>query len=90
MENRFSKLNSEPIPLGEGKDPGSEFIGHMFSEVEIKEPLPICSVCQKESVCWLTDTTKGTVIEIFDKCRGCLLGFPKHPIPPKKQIVIGE
>ena len=75
MKNRFSKLDSTPIPLGEGRDPGPEH-PTKFTEIKFTEPLPICSVCKTQRVCFLEEMSTGKVLEIFDKCKGCLLEFP--------------
>lgn len=44
-----------------------------YKSIKVIEPLPMCSVCKKNHVCYLSDTESGVVIDVFTKCRNCLM-----------------
>ncbi len=53
----------------------------------------ICTECGSTHNTILEDAHTGAVLEIFDRCRGCLLGFgPMSKIKPQfiEQIVLAE
>lgn len=68
---RYTKMNCEPIPLGDGDNPPAERINPDYKE-QPSNPRK-CVECGKTHDTIVENTMTGERIEELSKCRDCLL-----------------
>ena len=63
-----------------GQDPGPDLPNPEPSKVylyECREDIPtlgdMCSYCGKKPICFLEERSSDHILEVFDKCKSCLL-----------------